>query len=235
MYKMRVALWAALALVAVSGIATSAAAAAGPYWHLGGSRLTKASWPASVAKAGETELNAKVLGISFTIKCGASTVEGAEIIGNGSGQGLDTANSIAFEECTIGTPKGCAVPQPIKTTAVKSRLVTYDSGKIGDLFEPTKGSDFVTITFENEKGAKCPLDKVKFPVKGSIAAEVKPEEKEVKVGELIFPATPITQVKEEGGTPTTIGLEVGEGNAANFSGKFAVEMAVDETFGVFSS
>jgi hypothetical protein len=235
MFKLKVALLSTLALLAISGIATTAAMAAGPYWHLGGARLEKGSWPASVAKAGETELKAKVLDIPFTITCGASTVEGAEITGNGTSQGLDSAKSIAFEECTIATPKGCAVPQPIKTVAVKSRLVMYDSRKIGDLFEPTKGTEFVTIAFENAKGAECPLDKTEFNVTGSIAAEVKPEEKETKVGELAFPATPIKQIKEEGGTPTTIGLEVGSGNAANFSGKFAVELAVDETFGVFAS
>jgi hypothetical protein len=234
MFKIRGALMGALALLVLSGIATSAAAAAGPYWHLGGHRLEKFSWPA-VISAAEAELKAKVLDLPFTIHCASATVEGAEIVGNGTDQGLDTASSIAFEKCTIATPEGCAVPQPIKTVAVKSRLITYDSGKIGDLFEPAKGTEFVSIEFENAKGAKCVLNGVKFPVKGSIAAETKPEETEAKTGELAFPATPIKQVKEEGGSATTVGLEVSEGNPANFSGKFEVEMALGERFGVFAS
>ncbi len=234
MFKIRGVLLGALALLMVSGIAASAASAAGPYWHLGGHRLETFSWPALIS-AGETELKAKVLELPFTIHCASATVEGAEIVGNGTNQGLDTASSIAFEKCTIGTPSGCVVPQPIKTVAVKSRLVIYDLGKIGDLFEPTKGTEFVSIKFESAKGAKCPLNGDEFPVKGSIVAETKPEEKEGKTGELVFPATPIKEVKEEGGSAIVVGLEVSKGNAANFSGKFEVEMALGERFGVFAS
>jgi hypothetical protein len=234
MFKTRVALLSALALLAVGGIAPSAASAAGPYWHLGGHRLEKFSWPALIV-AGPTELKAKVLGIPITIQCLSATVEGAEIVGNGTSQGLDTASSVAFEKCTIATPKGCVVPQPIRTVAVKSRLVTYDSGKIGDLFEPAKGTEFVTIKLEDEsKTNTCSL-KAEYPVKGSVMAEVAPEGSEAKVGELAFPATAVKQIKEEGGSPTTIGLEIGKGNPANFSGKFEVEMALGERFGVFAS
>jgi hypothetical protein len=232
MYKMRVVLWAAIALVLVSGIAASAASAAGPYWHLNTHRLEKFSWPALIS-AGPTELTAKVLSIPITIKCASATVEGAEIVGNGTNQGLDVASSIAFEKCTIATPKGCVVAQPIKTVAVKSSLVTYDSGKIGDLYEPTKGTEFVTIKIGDEsKTNTCSL-KAEYPVKGSIAATVSPEGSEAKVGELGFPTTAIKQVKTEGGAPTTVGLEIGEKNPANFSGKFEVEMALGERFGAF--
>jgi hypothetical protein len=120
--------------------------------------------------------------------------------------------------------------------AVKSHLVTYDSGKIGDLFEPEKGTEFVKVKVEDEsKTNTCSL-KSEYPVKGSIASEVAPEGSEAKVGELGFPATAIKQVKAEGGGPTTIGLEIGSGgNHANFSGKFEVEMALGERFGAFAT
>jgi hypothetical protein len=63
---------------------------------------------------GATELNAKVLGIPIAIQCASATVAGAEIVGNGTAQGLDKASSIAFEKCAMPTPKGCVVAQPIK-------------------------------------------------------------------------------------------------------------------------
>ncbi len=235
MFKMRAALLVAVALLAAGGIATSVASAAGPYWHLNAHRLEKFSWPALIS-AGETELNAKVLSIPIAIHCASATVEGAEIVGNGTAQGLDKASSIAFESCTMPTPKGCVVAQPIKTVAVKSRLVTYDSGEIADLFEPTKGTEFVKVKVGDEsKSNTCSL-KSEYPIKGSIAAEVAPEGSEAKTGALGFPATAIKQVKAEGGEPTTVGLEIGSGgNPANFSGKFEVEMALGERFGAFAT
>jgi hypothetical protein len=49
MSKMSIPLLGALALLVVSGLAASTASAAGPYWHVGGSRFEK----------GATGLNSK--------------------------------------------------------------------------------------------------------------------------------------------------------------------------------
>ncbi len=75
--------------------------------------------------------------------------------------------------------------------------------------------------------------KGEFPVKGTIAAELKPEGVEASTNELVFPGTPIEEVKKEGGAAVPVGLEIGENNPANFNGSFEVALVSGENFGVF--
>jgi hypothetical protein len=231
MYKIRVALLGSVALLILGSVTSSAASAAGPYWRVNGSRLETGAKQAKVS-AGATELKAKLLGIGLTIQCEAASVAGASIIGNETSQGQDEAKSITFEKCKLVAPAKCLV-EPIKTLPVKSHLA-INGTQIVDLFEPTTGTAFTTITIKNGS-EKCSVAG-KYPVMGDIAAEVKPEGTEVKSGELLFPGTPIKAVKKEGGSEEAIGLEIGnKGNPASFSGKFAVGLESGEAFGAFTT
>lgn len=239
MFKTRVALLGALTLLITSGIATSVASAAGPYWRVNGSRLEKGSKFINVA-GGATELKATVLGLSVTIACGEAEVENARLIGNGTSQGQDSAKSITFEKCKVVSPKQCTSAKIIKTVEVESHLVIFTNAakeeKIGDLFEPTTGSEFTTIALENNGEEKCPFAETSFPVKGSAVAEVTPEGTEATSGELVFPKTPIAEVKKEGGAAEKVGLEIGgAANKASFSGKFTTNLLPGEKFGAFTT
>jgi hypothetical protein len=236
MLKMRVALLGALAMLVTSGIAASVASAAGPYWHVAGSRF-EIGTRETVEVAGTTELKATVLGLPIKITCEDAVVENSTINANGLGQGQDAAKAITFEKCKIPIPKGCAT-ENIKTVPVKSHLVIYTNGaseeKIGDLFEPTTGTEFTTITVENNGTEKCALAAT-YPVKGTTVGEVKPEGTEATSGELTFPTSPIAEVKKEGAASEKVGLEIGSGNKASFSGKFAVKLVTGGKFGAFKT
>lgn len=237
MLKTKVALFGALALFIASGIATSVASAAGPYWHVNGSRLEKGSKFINVA-GGAAELKATVLGLSVTISCGEAEVESARLIGNGTNQGQDSSKAITFEKCKVVSPKQCATAKTISTVEVKSHLVIFTNAakeeKIGDLFEPTVGTEFTTITLENNGTEKCPFVEP-FPVKGEAVAEVTPEGTEGSSGELVFPKAPIVEVKSEGGASEKVGLEIGSGNKAAFNGKFTTNTLPGEKFGAFKT
>jgi hypothetical protein len=238
MFKKRAALLGALALLVLGGIATSQASAAGPYWRVNGARLEKGSKFLN-AEGGATELKATVLGLSVTISCAEAGVENARLIGNGTSQGQDSAKTIAFEKCKVTSPKQCAVAKTITTVEVTSHLVIFTNAakeeKIGDLFDPATGTEFVTITLENHGEEKCPFAETPFPVKGSAVAEVSLEGTEAVSGELTFPKTPITEVKTEGGAAEAAGLEIGSGNKASFNGKFTTNVLPGEKFGAFKT
>ncbi len=238
MFKARAALCGALTLLIISGIAASAASAAGPFWHVNGAPLKTGS-KAITATAGVAELKATVLGLSVTIACEAAKAENASIVGNGTGQGQDVAKAITFEKCSV-SPKTCALTEgTIKTVEIKSHLVIFTNSlkeeRIGDLIEPTAGTEFTTIHLKNNGTEECPFATSPFPVKGKVAAEVKPEGTELTVGELAFPTVPITKVKLEG-NEVTVGLEIGNSsNKASFSASFATKLLSGEKFGAFKT
>jgi hypothetical protein len=235
LFKPRLALLGVLALFITSGIVTSVASANGPAWKVNGSRLGAQVKQKTKIIAGETTLKAKVIGTPTSIKCETSVVANSFIEGNGQGAGLNGASGITYETCKVTEPLKCLVAQPIKTVPVKSQLVLFGGGqgKIGDLFEPTQGTTFVTIVLENE-GTKACIVAGSFPVKGTVVAEVKPENSEVLTGELAFPSVAISQIKKEGGAATQISpLEIGTGNPATFIGKYEVGLESGMKFGAF--
>jgi hypothetical protein len=229
MFKMRVALLGVLALVITSGIMTSAASAS-PSWKVNGTKLgAQVKKPVKII-AGVTELKGKVVLEASTIICGKAVVENAYIEGNGAGAGQSGTTGITFSKCENKGPTNCVINEPITTKQLKSHLVTYGEGqeKIGEIFEPSQGTEFVSISFKNgEKTCSTPGP---FPVKGKVASEIKPEGKEVKIGELAFPSPFIKTVKLEGQTVEPK-LSIGENPSATFSGKFEAELVSEEVFG----
>jgi hypothetical protein len=232
MFKVRVALLGVLALVITSGIAVSAASAAGPIWKVNGSRLTQGEKQVKI-KAGVTELKGTVSGTAVVINCTTATIPGAFIMGNGTGAGQDKSNGITFENCKVAKPTTCETSKQIKTNQTKSHLVTYTSGelkKIGDLFEPTVGTEFAGLLLT---GASCFVHQEIFPIKGTVASEVKPENAEAVKGELVFPPTAITKVVSEGQEVNVL-LSIGAAtNVATFNGNFEAELFTAEKFGAF--
>lgn len=209
---------------------TSVASANGPAWKVSGSRLGQVKQQLKTL-AGTTTLVGKVTLIEVKIKCGTARTEGGYIEGAGQGAGVDGAAAIVFEQCEVEKPTQCEVVQPIRTVPVKSQLVTVANGQqIDDLFEPTQGTKFVTITFTSKAGLKCPL--TTFEVKGNVAALVKPEGVEQVQGELEFPTTPIPEIKKEGGAAEVIGLKLGT-EEAKFSGKFGASLNSGASWGAF--
>jgi hypothetical protein len=237
MFKTRVALLGVLALFIASGIATSTASAAGPYWHVAGTRLGQGvSKQVKLQAKGVTVLKGQVTGglTSVVIECSNSYSEGATIEGQGNFQGQDKGR-VTFEQCTTAfkpAAVGCKVVEPIKTNQIKSYLAYNPNSKqqkFIDVFEPQQGTgtNFVVLHFEG--GAICPLTEA--PVTGAVAGELIPIEKEGQEGLLNFPETPITTIEHEQ-QKRTIGLKF-DFEPAIFSGAFGARLATNEQWGVF--
>jgi hypothetical protein len=195
--------------------------------------------------AGTTSLTGKILTESSKIICQNAVVENAYIEGNGAGAGQDGTTGITFTNCTNTGPPNCEITEPIKTKQLKSHLVTIGEGqgKIGDLFEPSQGTEFVAIGYHGALCAAGLKEPAMFPVKGSVAAELRPktqkqeqEPLEAVIGEILFPEQSISKVKLEGQTIEPK-LAIGSNTGATFIGKFEAQLAsqsgVGEPFGVF--
>lgn len=229
MFKMRVALVGTLALFITSGIAASAASAAGPIWKVNGSRFETGDKQIKVTNSNTLILSSEVSTTPIVVECKSSKAEGAFISGNGTSQG-QAKGFVVYEKCivTLKPAAKCEVVEPIKTSATKSHLVTLAGGtQIDELFEPTSGKTFVTLTLK-----ECNLFNGPHEVTGSVAAVVKPEDKEGVGGELEFPTTPISSVKIEGGAAKEVKLSLGP-KAATFSGSYNAQLFSGEKFGAF--
>jgi hypothetical protein len=232
MFKTRVALLGALVLIVASGLASSTASAAGPYWRVNGARLGQgASKQINLQLKGGAVLDTKVLGVAVTVECATGVSEGATIEGQGQFQGQDKGR-LTFKKCMAvlgGT--FCEVREPVTTNQLKSHLVTFSGGqkKYADLFEPQQGENIVTIDLA---GLKCGME-VKFTVKGSVAAEVIPAEVESQDSLLNFPLFAIKEVflEQQAKKPE---LKVGA-EKAEFIAAFGAKLESGERFGVWGT
>jgi hypothetical protein len=204
-------------------------------WVDNGKVLEQGKKQVNISSAqGEPELKGKVALLGAWISCKSAVTQNAYIEGDGINSGQGSASNITFEKCTTHEPAKCIVNEPIKTKQVKSRLVEYTNSakqlKTGELFEPSQGETYVEISFK--KGAeKCAIEGEVFPVKGSVVANVFPEDQESLNGYLTFPKEPITAVKSEG-QEREVGLTLG-GVASTFSGIFESKLASGEKWGAF--
>jgi len=229
MFKARAALLGLLALFIASGIAASTASAAGPYWHVNGSKLGQGvAKQVKLQLKGTAVLKGEVSGAVVVIECKNSISEGATIEGQGNVQGQDKGR-LTFTQCTVVKPTNCTVVEPITTVQTKSHLVYLPENKqqkFGELFEPQQGETFVTLKFA---GKTCLLPATN--VKGTVAAEVLPIEAEGQEGLLNFPETQIEKVVLEQQT-RKIGLFLGE-KATVFSAAYGARLETGEKWGVF--
>ena len=203
----------------------------GPYWRVGGSRLSSGTKQINLQVKGTSSIKSKVVGVAATVECGFATSEGAALEGNGSAQGQDKG-ALKFSECKVSTPAKCAV-EPVKTVNTKSHLVTYEGSqsKYADLFEPQQGEVLATIKVINGT-EKCAVAG-EFPLKGSVAAEIIPKEAETQEALLNFPATPIEKVFLEN-KEKLVKLALGA-EPAKLTAAFSAKLATGEPFGVFGT
>lgn len=248
MSRLRICILGLATVCAVGMFSVAVASAANPAWKIQGKKLGPQVKRQIKITSGETsELKGKVAGSPTVIICTVAVAPNSYIEGNGTGAGQAGTTGITFSSCktTVNGGKLCAVNEPIVTKQLKSHLITYGEGqgKIGEIFEPSQGEEYVGLSFKNNEGT-CPLPpKEVFPVKGSVVAELKTktqtqeqEPLEAVVGELAFPTQPISKVKLEG-QEKKVELAVGGNAGAVFSGKFEAQLVVLEQklepFGVF--
>jgi hypothetical protein len=230
MFRTRVALLGALALFIVSGIAASAASAAGPFWHVNGKKLGQNELrQIKLQSKGASVLTGKAFGLfNIRIECLNSTSEGASIENNPLTQGQDKGR-VSFTQCTVVEPAGCHVTEPITTNQLKSYLAFNPNSKqqkFVDVFEPQQGTLFVTLHFSPSCSGVAAGE-----VTGAVAAEIIPIEKETQEGLVNFPKEPITTIvhlQQE----RKIGLSFA-GEPAIFTSAYGARLQTNEPWGVF--
>jgi hypothetical protein len=227
MLKTRIALLGALALLIASGVATSTASAAGPYWHVGGTRLGQgAIKQVKLQSKGIVIFKGQAFGITAEVTCRTSISEGATIEGRGNFQGQDKGRFI-FRQCTTVSNAGCKALEPITTNQLKSYLAYNPNSrqqKFVDVLEPQQGTRVGEIQFK-----ECILEAASLD--GSIAAEILPIEKENQENLLNFPEQPITEVVHEQ-QAKRIGLRFA-GEPMVFAGAYGARLVTNERWGVF--
>jgi hypothetical protein len=241
MLKARTALLGVLAVFIASGVATSAAYAGGPFWHVNGAKLNQGTKQLNLQNKGPLVLKGSALGIEAIVECSTSEGAGTTIEGSGAQKPGQGKGKLKFTNCTTkfgGSTEPCRVHEPIETNQSKAILTTSSESKQNKyalLFQPQQGNTFVVLKFENNIKT-CSLGALE--VKGNQAAEVIPGGGgvELQEGSLVFPATPIKKVQlftTDGVQPqeVSVGLFLGV-NEAKFSGFYKASLVTGEVFGV---
>ncbi len=214
-----------LALIVVSGSATSVASAAGPYWHVNGVKFN-GTQQIKLQSKGQAALSVPSIGLE--IKCNSSVSEGATIEGNGTTQGQGKGR-ITYTSCKSNAA-GCTVGEPITTNPTKSYLATAATQTTDvEVFEPGTGALFVTIKLS---GGSCLLAG-SYEVSGGAVAELIPAGTEAQQGLLVFPTAAVTKVKHEG-VEKIVELKT-KGLASTFSAVYSAKLQSGEKFGVFET
>ena len=193
MLKVRFALLGALTLFMFSGVMTSVASASGPFFHVGGTKLSGTKQIKLQAKGPAVF---KAPSVKLEVECNGSVSEGATIEGGGETQG-QAKGRVSFSSCKVPLPKPeCEVAQPIVTNQLKSYLAIsvkpVTQTKDVEVFEPSTGVQFTELKLTN-CGSLTTVG-----VTGSIAAELIPVGAEGQEGLVVYPAAAITEVNHEG-------------------------------------
>jgi hypothetical protein len=225
-----------------SGIASAAEA---PFWKIGGERLQ-----AGHSEEGFLELKSSKFGLLTKIdgktveeRCTAAVSHEMTWIGSESEHDGKVALVIKFEKCVLfDEVKEKFVEQPQcedlpMTWAVKGNLWYGGTKAAGEetivaLLEPTAGTILGT---QEITGEECPYAG-KYRIEGSVAVLVKPDNGELKTGEIVFSKTPISQVwqPQEEGKEENAELRFGKAKAT-VEGEFATTLSSGKDFGAFTS
>jgi hypothetical protein len=178
---------AIVAVLAIGAVGTASASAA--EWKVGGSTFTGKK---TINKATKTIENYTLTAAGVTITCTGLEVAGGFI----EEPATNGAEHLVFTGCKASGV--CTVATTLTTNAVKSTATAGSPVKI--LFEPTSGTNFITIEFT---GAECSL-KGKKETTGKVTCTA--------------PGAATSQVEQELACNSTGELKLGT-NAATFKGK----------------
>jgi hypothetical protein len=152
MSRLKLLFLSVMAVFAVAAMAASAASAA-PEWKFE-KEVNKGTLSVLALLSGAALLKGKVGAIAYELSCTAAHATGSILEGN-----RDIAPSgIPFAGCTVITPTGCKVKEPIQTEPLNSALLTKEEGvKRFDTWT-TNAKAFTKITFEANK--ECSIEGV---------------------------------------------------------------------------
>jgi hypothetical protein len=156
MSRVRLLFLSVMAVFAVAAVAASEASAT-PGWEVNGTAFTSTSSETvlGLLSNGNASLEATLGTNVFTdILCTAADATGTIL-----GTNKDAAPSgITFTGCSVSTPSGCSVTNPISTVPLSSELLstTDNGGTIGlDTWTPTSGTEFTKIVLS---GTACSVE-----------------------------------------------------------------------------
>jgi hypothetical protein len=187
-FSRRAAIPLALAMLVVSAVLASSAAATTPQWIVEGSPLAAgAKEPlAESTKVTETfAIKSTVSGVSLKVACTGMTLHGARIVG----EQTRIDEHFKMEGCTFTGPPNCSVPSAIELESLTSML-EGSSGSFKLKFVPTVAGPVMTI---NISGAGCAIAGA-FVVKGTMSCNYPGVETEAKNHLLEFSLTSGTEL-----------------------------------------
>lgn len=249
-WEVRLVLLGILVMLAVGVVESSTASAlptAGPFWQVGGAQLpigTKKAITGKLHPGTEASLIVHIGNIWLLSMC--RKVEGKGFIFNGTQHG-EGEQAGASTECNISestsgyggpyTPLNeCKQKEPLEAK-IKSSL-WYHTTNVGHtrtgteqiLGPPLSGETYAIITL---LGSGCgALAEAKLSIVGSGAAELRPQNTEVEVGQLVLPTEQQKHLWQPKNSPeeTQVALTV-EKTEADSRAEGEVELANKEKFG----
>jgi hypothetical protein len=151
MSRIKLLLLSVMAVFAVAAVAVSEASAAAPNWVVNGTAFTGSESVLGLLSNGNASVQATLGSNVFTdLLCTAADATGTILGGN-----KDAApNGITFSGCSMTTPSGCTVTNPIVVDAVTSTLLSNETVGL-DTWAPTSGTEFTKLTIS---GSACSIE-----------------------------------------------------------------------------
>lgn len=183
MSRLRPIMLSMLAVLAVGGVAASAAQAIeSPWVEVAGKRLAAGEEKVLVSTIRSAKY--KLVGsLGQTIECTTAGLEtGAKIKGAAAGNSSTNTETVKYTGCTaagngtkctkVHSPAvaaGTIVTKPLKSTLAREAASKVANNVVVTLFEPVTAPTFVELTFEAEAGGSCTVTSTK--VNGSVAGD----------------------------------------------------------------
>jgi hypothetical protein len=206
MPRIRLIMLAALAVFAVSAVASASASATTLGWDVNGAELLGNEPISEVPIVAPNDFTLRGAGIE--ISCSEVVVKGGLIEPNSnSAKALlfkDTVNDegVTKEPCDVTNAENCEVVEPIETHEISS---TPESGPpVRVKFKPKVAGPFITLTLKSKAGHTC-LQAKKYEVTGTVTCNVHNGETEEVTKTLECTATSGSEIKVAGEAGEFIG------------------------------
>jgi len=115
----------------------------------------------------ETDGSAGYFGRSSSVTTDCTVVKGVGTLTAKSGLVTTLNLRLEYSTCTVSSPAGCTIKEPIITEPMKGVIEELARGKI--LVTPQTGEIFTTVRYSNKEGTECLIAgefKVKLPSGG---------------------------------------------------------------------
>jgi hypothetical protein len=151
MFRVKLLLLSVMAVFAVAAVAVSEASAAAPNWVVNGTAFTGSESVLGLLSNGNASVEVTLgTNVFSDVLCTAADATGTILGGNKDAD----PKGITFTGCSISTPSGCTVTNPIVVNPMTSTLLSNETVGL-DTWLPTSGTEFTKLVLS---GSTCSIE-----------------------------------------------------------------------------